>query len=247
MPKVKPKSTEKELQSELESKQQQIKELMDSSAALKASIDALTKKINDIKQLSNPYKQLLQNIETEKKDIAGTAIQKTAVVNNALDEETKQDISAKIKEIDDTIEVLKSEEDTLIKNVEDINKEITEAKGDIEKKKTDYDLLKNYQKTVEEDLKDLKDLKTSLQKEDNPKILFYYLEALTKINEKTYDSSEELVSKLNTAWDELEEAKAKLSGKEAELKTEQAKLDAKTKEKDMKIKNRKDDIINKIK
>jgi chromosome segregation ATPase len=237
----------KELQGQFDAKQQQIKILTNDSSDLKRRIDENAKKVNDVKQVSDPYKQLLDNIRTEKEGIAAIAIQKTAMVNAELDDNAKQNIKAKIKDVDDAIKELENEKQTKIDNVVDINNKITQAKEDIENKKTVFESLKNYQKTVEEDLKQLKDLKTALQKEESTKILFFLLEDLGNIKDKSYDSSETLKSKLYEAQSKLEAAKAHLSEEEGELKTAKADLDAKTKEKDMKIKSRKTDIIDQIK
>ncbi len=236
-----------ELQGQFDAKQVQIKNLTTDSSGLKQRIDELTKKVNDVKQVSGPYEQLLKNIEVEKNAIAAIARKKEAIVDKELNDNAKESINKKIEEVDDAIKDLESEEQTLLDNIVDINKKITEAKEDVEKKGIAYDSIKNYQKTVAEDLKLLKDLKTDLQKEESTEVLYFLLKELGNIKNTNHDTGETLKSNLYTAQGELENAKKLLEQREGELNTAKKNLDEKKKEKDAKIKSRKSDITNKIK
>jgi len=235
------------LQSDFTGNQSEIERLSNINKDLKASIDGLAKKVAEVKKVFDPYNQLLENIRIEKESNAAIVIQKKAIVDADLDENAKKNISIKIKTVDDYIGKLEKEEQKLIDKVKEINNKIDDAKADIANKNISFDTIKQYQKNVEEDLKVLKDLKTSLQKEENTKILFYYLETLGKIEGKIYDTSDILKTKLYQAQEDLEAAKAHLSEKEGELKTARADLEAKTKDKNMKIQSHNADIINEIK
>ncbi|MCE8425230.1 MAG: hypothetical protein J5U17_05575 [Candidatus Methanoperedens sp.] len=235
------------LRNNVTTNQSEIDRLSNANKDLKASMDVLAKKVDEVKKVFDPYNQLLVNIQTAKESITAIVIQKKAVVDADLDENAKKNISAKIKTVDDYIEKLITDEQTLINDVKEKNNKISEDKEDIVNKNIVFDNIKKYQKTIEEDLNVLKDLKTGLQKEENSKILFFYLDELRKIEEKIYNTSDIIKTKLYQAQEDLETAKALLSEEEGKLKKAQADLEAKTKEKNMKIQSRKADIINKIK
>ena len=173
-----PETTEeqlKKLYDDFTRNQNQIETLSKANKEIKPLIDELSKKVDEVKKVSDPYNQLLDNILTEKKGNDPIAKQKTAVVNDDLDDNAKNDISEKIKTVDDAIAVLESNEKEQIDKIIEINQEIDESKKNIVNKNIAFDTVKQYQKTVEADLKKLKELKIKSQKEESTKILFFIL------------------------------------------------------------------------
>ncbi|MFZ3384907.1 MAG: hypothetical protein WA144_13370 [Candidatus Methanoperedens sp.] len=147
---------------------------------LKAQIDKLEYKVKDVKKVFDPINLQLENIQTEISIIENIKKEKEIIVNT-LKADVKQKISEEIESVDEYIKNLKNDEIKLLKKITEINKQITKDDEDRKKIQTAYDSIKNYQKTYDGNLKDFKELKTALQKDENPKILNFLFEEKKRI------------------------------------------------------------------
>ena len=301
-------------------------------AKLKAQIAKLENMIKEVKKVFDPINLQLKNIQTEISSIEDIKKKEKEIIANTLKADVKKKISEEIESVDEYIKDLKNKEIEQLKKITGINKQITQADEDRKKIQTAHNSIKNYQKMYDGNLKDFRELKTALQKEENPKTLNFlfgekerikylftwedvpvenYGELLNSLNQNVgidwaktaevtvdndntikiskdennfllmtlndkktkvslkingitdefdavhekgktkiylnYDSGETLKTNLDKIQVDLESAKKLLDEKGLELKTERGNLESITKEKNAKIKNRKADIINKIK
>lgn len=141
-------------------------------AKLKSQIDKLEYKVKEVKKVSDPINLQLENIQTEISSIDDIKKEKE-IIANTLKADVKQEISTEIESFDESIKNLKNEEIKLLKKITEINKQITQYDENLKKIQTAYNSIKNYQKTYDSNLKDFRELKTALQKEENPKILHF--------------------------------------------------------------------------
>lgn len=175
------------IEEELVTKKQEFDDLTgkinDSSekkAKLKAQIDKLESKVKEIKKVFDPINLQLENIQAEISSIEDIKKEKEIIVNT-LKADVKLKISTEIENFDESIKNLKNEEIRLLKKIAGINKQITEYDEDRIKKQTAYEYVKNYQKTYDGNLKDFRELKAALQKEENPKTLYFLIEEKERI------------------------------------------------------------------
>jgi len=221
-----------------------IERLSRDTTELKDRSSKLNKKRLKVKQVSDSYQQLLENISKEKENIQNIKKNKEAIIEyeiknkEGLEEHIKDKIQEAIEKIDGMIK--EKTDDKLIKRKEIIENDV-EKLGEIIKK---YEHLINLPRNIDEDIKKIKDIRSRIEKEENTTKLWFLLEKVLKpVYEKKYDSVEEMEAKLFEAQDAAEKAKTDLIEKQNDLKKVRSELDVKQQEKKSLKNNREIEII----
>ena len=239
-----------ELKEDLKSKETELTKTTKERDTLKGDIAVLGKIVDEIKQVLNAYKQALQNIQKEKDDIEAYSKTKKSMIEAAL-KGRKDAVEDEINKIDEGIKEIENEVDKLKKDVENSKSNFSKTKQDLEDHVRAYDSLKNLQKTLSDNVKELKSLKDLIEKEEdknktaNMYVLFIELERLLEQTNTSMKTDDELKSDLYETWTQLDAAKNAIREKEEKLKMAQAQLENKTKELELAIKNRRQNILTK--
>lgn len=236
----------RKIEGTIEEKQMSIEKLTKETTELKGRSSKLNKKIMNVKQVSDSYQQLLESLSKEKENIQNIKKNKEAIIEyeiknkEGLEEGIKDKIQEAIKKIDGMIK--EKTDDILIerKKVLDLESDVEKFNAIIEK----YERLMNFTKDLEDDIKQIKNIGSKIEKEENTmKLCFLLEEVLKPVYEKKYDSIKEMEAKLFEAQDAAEKAKTDRIEKQNELEKVRSELDLKQQEKESLIKNREIKII----
>lgn len=240
----------KQLKNELQNKENELGNVTKERDTIKSDIVALEKIVAEVQQILVAYKQALQGIKKDKTDIDNYLKIKEPMIEAAI-KEKKEAVEAKIKEVDDEIKKMEQDakEHTIKRDTAYADRE--SAKESVDEKQHTYDSLKALQKNVDDSLKELKNLKDAIEKEEdnrntaNMYFLFLEFNKLLEKSEGEIKTEVELESALYEAWTELDEAKITLRDKEEQLKTSEALLGAKEKDLESAKKNRRQIVLKK--
>lgn len=213
----------------------------------------------DIGNVVDAYRKAYGTIQGEKRALDDYYTDKLGMINAIIDPNDKDLVSDVKKEFDDKINSWRDQLKTLNGigpgSIASADENCKNAQKDRDEKGEKYDELKGKQKSIEEELKKLKDLKLSIEMEEDKEGTFknvnmYFLisdmdDKLTEIKNKIM-SVESLEKGLYQAWMDLDTAKEYLKTKEAELKERKDERDQIKKELEEAEKTRKEEILDEI-
>ncbi|CAG0963835.1 MAG: hypothetical protein OIN86_10690 [Candidatus Methanoperedens sp.] len=217
---------------------------------LKTDKSALEKTLSDVNQVFNAYSKNYPNNDKDKKDINSYREKKKSMVDAAIPKATRDQIDLKIGDVNAAIALQETDVSNAQKGLQDAKITYQEASTTFETKKKEYEDLKIYQKGLEDDIKNLKNLKQSIELEEEKShfsIMYFIINELIKNSDFEIKTESEMKSALISGWKEMDAARTDLRKKEDEMKTAQNTLDSKQKTLELLTKSRRDDIINKIK
>src|SRR5262245_37231894 len=161
-------STLNKLKMELDNKKKAADDTAREIAELNESITGFEPITKEITQIINSYNQALKNLKCDRDDLQSYLSEKGGKIKNEVTYDVKKQIEEKRKEFD---EWLSNTEAELLKKHEYTYNEYLNTKNNIEEKQKIYTDLKNFQKDVDNDLKDIKHLREVIEKEYNQKKL----------------------------------------------------------------------------
>lgn len=238
----------KALKDDLQSTETELGQLTKEKDTLKADIATLERIVSDVNQVVTAYGQALQNIEKDKKYIEDYSQIKVPMIEAAI-QNKKDAINEKIKEVNDQIKTTESKVKELKGKSETANAEYKTAKENRDKNQNGFDSLKTLQKTIDGNLKELKNLKESIEKDEekNKTANMYFL--ISELNSLLYETKssiktqEEFKSALFQAWQDLDLAETALREKDESMKTAKKEFEDKQNELQSLMKNRRAKIL----
>jgi len=219
---------------------------------LNADINDLQKIVNEVNQLADAYSKAFENIRKSKNELEDYAATKKTMINAALPEEDRKTVDDKIAEVDNKITNKGNEVTTLNQNYEEAKSSFEISQKNLDGKQKEFDLLKTYQKTVDEKLKTLRNLRILIEKADEennlPKMYFWINELNTKLDSKNFElkTKDNLRDNLYSAWKELDNAKQACREKEEEMRNAKIELENGQRALDLLKAKRDTDILDKI-
>lgn len=242
----KPEEKLKDLKNNLEKTDTEIGELAKQKDTLKTDITALEKIVSEVKQVLSAYGQELPNIEIQKKAIENYSKTKTPMIEVAI-KDKKEAIDKKVEEFDGRTKNMEEQVKRLKIKFEDADTQYEDAQKNLKDKQYTYDSLKAFQKEIGGKLKELKNLRESIEKyeEKNETAKMYFLmsELNSLLGNTVIKTSEGLESELYKKWKELDSAKTALRDREEQLKDARNNFENKQKELESRKKNRRDEIL----
>ncbi|MFZ3167953.1 MAG: hypothetical protein WA130_10095 [Candidatus Methanoperedens sp.] len=216
----------RENQSKIQEMQRDFDKLKKENDQLGKDIAELEKSAKEVDQVIIDYDKVVGNIKQEKQALDIYCGDKWPGVK-AANEKKEEEIKNSIKKVQDRIDNIKGrlnelegdeKNKGLIKSAEEKH---SKAQKDLETKQNAYDNLKNTQKLIDNKIKSLKDLKKSIEEQEdkgNKANMYFLIKEMDKekngleIKEKDY-----LRKELNVAWKELKSAKEGFNKAEIEL------------------------------
>lgn len=218
---------------------------------LKADISDLKKIVAEVSQVVGNYKKVCGKIKEEKGAIEDYNQKKKAMIEAAINDSEKQDkIESKISEVEADIKSKEGQLNNIESKFKAAKTELEDAKTDLNNKQIKYDKLKTYQKDIEEYIKNLKNLRMLIEKEEDdgnfPNMYFYSTEIEGNVGFAIMAEGE-LSSALYKAWQELDIAKLELREKDDKMKVAKINLETGQKEIELIKSKRRENILEKLK
>jgi chromosome segregation ATPase len=215
----------KEFQTQLKQEEDKLAKLTKERDALKADVDTLAKSVGEIEKAKAGFAKGLPQLGEERDKLQKYKSDMVAAAE-ALLGPRKDRVVAKIEEVEKKITDQKAKVAEARKLVNTTSEKAAAAQADLDKKQSDYDDQKNLEKEIGDNLKQLTDLKTKIDKlNDTPKAasMFVLLREMNTILEKTkVPTKEEYEAELIKRWEALE--KAKETSRAAKLAFDSAKI-----------------------
>jgi chromosome segregation ATPase len=242
-----PESTLNKLKTDLDNKKRAADDTAREIAELNESITGFEPIIREIKQVASSYSQALKNLKCERDDLQSFLTEKGNKIKNEVTHEAQKQIEEKVNEFD---EWLSNSEASLSKNHSDTYNEYINAKNLYDEKQKVYTDLKNYQKDIDDQVKETKSIREGVEKEYNKDhvgnafFLVNEMEAsLGKVHIKT---PEQFESELNDASLYLYNAKEDLKKKTKIWEAVDKQFKEEMKGLELHKRNRREEILNKI-
>lgn len=241
-----PDARAKELQKQQAQILADIAKLTKQSESLKTDIASLTDAGTAIKDVLTAYKEALPNLIKELKEDETYADTKMRMILCAV-EKHKPAIDQKIAEYDRKIGEKTAALEQLKNRKTDAENQLTQAQQDQDNKDKKYKYWTGLKDDIEKKLKDIKDLKTQIEKEDDAShaasMYFLALELQQVLGSIKIVSSDDLKRYLYSASDELSKAKEVVRQKEAQLATATTDLQTAQTELDDLVQKRRDNLL----
>ena len=213
-----------------------------------------------IAELTKVVTEIVQGVDNYKKRVVD--FQKDIEIINVYYQKKKEMIDAVLKDKDAILKIIGGYDD----GVENLKKRLNDLKGQLGQtnaehealmsvalsKETAYNNMKSLGNTIESNLKNLKQLRDSIEKEDdtiNARTVFFLVFEMERIlleTKKEVRSEDALKSECNVAWKQLEKARIDLDNKKEEREEIKAQLNQKQKELELLQKNRREEILKRI-
>lgn len=244
-----PAETLNELKRNQQDSQRQIIQLTKDSEILREKIASSEKAVTDIGQILSAYVQALKTLDKERKDIEGYFETKTRMIEAAI-QNKEQVIDTTIGEFDKEVSAKTDDQGELEKKHNEAKKGYEGAKQAADEKQKAFDSLKRYQKDAEDRLKELKNLRQEIEKEEegsNIGAMYFLIQELrSTLDRAQIKSKADLEADLYEAWSAVYSAAEDLRVKKEEWEKAKQDLEQLNKELEALKKNRREEILKRI-
>ena len=248
-PQENPAETLDQLKKKQQDSQTKIAQLTKDSEILKEKIASSEKAVTEIGQILSAYVQALKNLDKERKDIEGYFETKTRMIEAAI-QNKEQVIDTTIGEFDKEVSAKTDDQRELEKKHNEAKEGYEGAKKAADEKQKAFDFLKRYQKDAEDRLKELKNLRQEIEKEEeknNIGAMYFLIQELrSTLDRAQIKSRADLEAELYEAWSAVYSAAEDLRVKKEEWEKAKQDLEQLNKELEALKKNRREEILKRI-
>ncbi len=218
---------------------------------LKNDIATLEKISKEINHITDAYAQAHQTIQRDTTDLDNYLANKKAMIEAPV-KDKKDAIISKIVEVDKGINDINKEIENLQKVLDKVQAGYNKAEATRNISQSDYDSYKTRQKEIDNALKELKDLKAQIGKEEdknNVENMYFYIQELddllNALKPRILDK-EGFKSAVISAWGKINENEEDLRTKATELETAKNNLSGKLTELEKAKASRRKNILDKL-
>jgi chromosome segregation ATPase len=241
----------KKKKDELEQIKENIDEKTEEKNNLEGQIKDLDQKVSEVSQIVTAYRKEFNNINKDLQDLKDYYNNKMPLIEEAV-KDKKEDIKNARKDFDNATLGITGIIKQLKIEYKNSSEKFKDSQVNFNNVKSEYEDLKNLQKEIEDDIKDISNLQNQIDKYDEvldaEKRYFLILEINTVLNELEKKIIEPVILKsgLYTKLKNLDSERQDLDGKEKETKKAKNNYEQKQKSLELRTKNRRELIIQKI-